>query len=64
MKTVVDLRLKREALQYKLRHGCEHCAHFAEERAACAHGYPNATHFEIALEPGTEFEFCKEFELA
>jgi hypothetical protein len=64
MKTVVDLRLQQEAAHFRLRHGCEDCAHFVEETARCAHGYPNATHFRIALAPGSEFEFCKEFELS
>ena len=64
MKTLVDLCLVREAAQFRLRHACEHCAHFAEETAACAHGYPNAAHLGRTLEPGAELEFCKEFELS
>jgi hypothetical protein len=63
MKTIVDLRLLEEAAQFRFRHGCEHCAHYAEEDRACAHGYPNATHRVQALAPGANFEFCKEFEL-
>jgi hypothetical protein len=63
VKTPVDAVLREEALRYRLRFTCEHCAHFVAERAACAHGYPAAAHHALDLAALAELEFCKEFEL-
>lgn len=64
MITRVDQRLRREAGSLGLRFTCEHCAHFAAERAECANGYPTEAHRAIDLEAALQIEFCKEFELA
>jgi hypothetical protein len=63
VKTRVDERLRREAAEYRLRFTCEQCAHFVEERTACAHGYPAAAHHALDLTRLDTLEFCEEFEL-
>jgi hypothetical protein len=63
MRTVVDDQLRREASEFRLRFTCEDCAHFAPERGACAHGYPNEAHRSLDLTVVEACEFCKEFEL-
>ena len=63
MKTVVDERLRREASEFRLRFTCEDCAHFAPDRGACSHGYPNEAHRAVVLSERESCEFCKEFEL-
>ena len=69
MKTVVDERLQREAAANDLRHRCDDCVHFDEERERCANGYPTAEHrtsVPRAADPSPPrfIVFCKEFELA
>jgi hypothetical protein len=63
VRTLVDERLRREASEFSLRFTCEDCAHFAPERRACSHGYPNEAHRSLDLRALQAFEFCKEFEL-
>jgi hypothetical protein len=63
MRTLVDERLRAEALTYDLRYACEHCAHFDAERGSCAEGYPNEGHRETRIEKASSLEFCKSFEL-
>lgn len=57
-----DEAFERQAARFALRATCEACAHFVEERGACAHGYPNHAHRDAARGEG-RFVFCKEFEL-
>ena len=64
MRTPVDEQLLREASDFGLRFGCEHCVHFALERRACANEYPTLAHLAIDLKTAKSLEFCKEFELA
>lgn len=59
----VDERLRTEAERFRLRFGCEDCAHFSPEGRACGNGYPTAPHFGIQLSRVEALEFCKEFEL-
>lgn len=61
--TLVDPRLRREAATFELRYSCRSCAHFDEERRACAEGYPNEPHLEARIESGEALAFCKSFEL-
>lgn len=63
MKTVVDPKLRTEAVRFRLRFMCEDCAHFAPEGPACAHGYPVEPHQGLQLDRVELLEFCKEFEL-
>ncbi len=63
MKTVVDLRMLDEAAKARFRFACDHCAHFQERAARCAHGYPTAPHRPGPLTAGAVIVFCKEFEL-
>jgi hypothetical protein len=63
MRTLVDQRLRSEALTYELRYACEHCAHFESATGACAEGYPNADHRETRIEKASSLAFCKSFEL-
>lgn len=63
MRTPVDAQLREEAERFQLRFTCEHCAHFAAERRACANEYPTAAHLEVDLTRAASLEFCKEFEL-
>ncbi len=60
----VDERLRGEAAQYRLRFGCEDCAHYAPETRACGNGYPTTPHLFIDLSRVHSLEFCKEFEVA
>jgi hypothetical protein len=64
MITRVDERLRREAEVFRLRFGCESCAHFEPVAESCANGYPNDAHRRLVLAPGETLTFCKEFELA
>ncbi len=64
MITRVDARLLREAETYRLRFGCEACAHFDSDTERCASGYPNEAHKGIRLDLVQTLSFCKEFELA
>lgn len=64
MRTLVDERLRSEALTYELRYACEHCAHFEAASGACAEGYPNASHRDTRIESAPSLEFCKSFELS
>jgi len=64
VRTLVDPRLREEAVRFELRFTCEECVHFAVERRACANGYPTQPHLEIDLQRVESLEFCKEFELA
>lgn len=63
METTVDDALRREVAVYRLRFGCEHCAHFEPERGTCAEGFPNAPHRGVNLETSAGLSFCKSFEL-
>ena len=63
VRTLIDPRLRDEAERFRLRFTCGDCVHFAEERRACANGYPTDSHLEIDLERAESLEFCKEFEL-
>jgi len=63
VRTLVDSRLREEAARFQLRFTCEDCVHFAEERRACANGYPTHAHLQIDLQHAESLEFCKEFEL-
>lgn len=58
-----DFAAERE--RFALRHVCEDCALFDEERRVCAHEYPIAMHERAYYErrPPEEIVFCKEFEL-
>lgn len=62
--TRVDERLLREAEQYRLRFGCEDCAHFEPEARACANGFPTQPHLDVDLTRVSALEFCKAFELS
>jgi hypothetical protein len=64
MQTLVDDALRDEAVWYRLRFGCQDCAHFNPEKQSCAEGFPNAPHLDVRFEKGTLIEFCKSFELA
>jgi hypothetical protein len=64
MQTVVDDELRREAALYRLRFGCEDCAHFDLDRSTCAEGFPNGPHVAVSLRKSSLLEFCKSFELA
>ena len=64
MLTVVDDVLKCESAAYRLRYACESCAHFDEERRACAEGYPNEAHLGDPARTSPTLRFCKSFELA
>ena len=63
MKTVVDGRLRVEAVTFELRYACEHCAHFDPQNGACSQGYPNDDHRHLHLESAASLTFCKSFEL-
>jgi hypothetical protein len=63
MRTVVDDRLRLEAVEHALRYSCEHCAHFDVVHRGCAEGYPNAVHRERVIDTEPTLEFCKSFEL-
>jgi len=63
VRTLIDPTLREEARRFALRFTCDDCAHFAAERRACAHGYPNGAHLEVDLAAEESLEFCKEFEL-
>jgi hypothetical protein len=60
----VDERLRDEANRFRLRFGCEDCAHFAPESARCGNGYPTRPHLGVDLGRVQTLEFCKEFEVA
>lgn len=60
----VDPQLRAEAALFRLRFGCESCAHFAPETRACGNGYPTNPHLGVDLASAHSLEFCKEFELA
>jgi hypothetical protein len=62
--TRVDERLQREAEHYRLRFGCEDCAHFEPEAGACGNGYPTKPHLGVDLARVSALEFCKAFELS
>ena len=61
MKTLVDVRLTREAAEFAFRFACGDCVHRCEHHG-CAHGYPEPTS-RGDLEKA-ELVFCKEFEFA
>lgn len=63
VRTLIDPRLREEATRFQLRFTCGDCVHFAEDRRACANGYPTDAHLDVDLERAESFEFCKEFEL-
>jgi hypothetical protein len=63
MRTPVDDQLVEQTTRFRLRYGCEHCAHFASASEACSLGYPNDMHREQPLRVGTKLTFCKEFDL-
>ena len=63
MITVVDELLRREAMRFGLRFGCEDCIAFDADRGRCAHEYPNAQHARVELARVHELVFCKEFEV-
>ncbi len=65
MRSVKDAAFGDDVRRWALRHACEDCVFFVDERAACANGYPNAMHRAAAFEPGSQVDgtFCKEFEL-
>ena len=60
----VDERLREEAARFALRFGCESCAHFAPEAAACGNGYPTRPHLGVDLSRVDSLEFCKAFEVS
>ncbi|HVY29412.1 MAG TPA: hypothetical protein VHB79_22795 [Polyangiaceae bacterium] len=60
----VDEQLRGEARQFRLRFGCEDCAHFAPETRTCSNGFPTAPHLGIDLARVQSLEFCKAFEVA
>ncbi|HVU05550.1 MAG TPA: hypothetical protein VHE30_27570 [Polyangiaceae bacterium] len=64
METLVDDVLRAEARRFRLRFGCEHCAHHEVDRGRCAEGFPNDAHRDVHLEATTRVVFCKSFELA
>jgi hypothetical protein len=59
----VDQQLRDEAARFRLRFGCESCAHFAPEAQSCGNGYPTAPHRGIDLSRVEALEFCKDFEI-
>lgn len=67
MKSANDERFQEEAAKFGFRFGCEDCAHFAEGRDACVHGYPTAEHRRAHVGGGAGaapppwIVFCKEF---
>ncbi|MGC4064281.1 MAG: hypothetical protein QM784_06470 [Polyangiaceae bacterium] len=63
MRTLVDDLLVEQTLRFRLRYGCENCAHFASSSETCSLGYPNDMHREHLLQAGTKITFCKEFDL-
>ncbi|PIE05284.1 MAG: hypothetical protein CSA75_05555 [Sorangium cellulosum] len=64
MITIVDEKLRREALQFSLRFTCESCAYLDTDGGKCSHAYPNEAHRGVDLTKVDEVRFCKEFELA
>lgn len=60
----VDERLRGEAERFRLRFGCEDCAHFAPETRSCGNGFPTQPHAFIDLQRVHSLEFCKAFEVA
>jgi hypothetical protein len=60
----VDEQLREEAQRYRLRFGCESCAHFAPESRSCSYGFPTAPHLQVDLGRVDALEFCKAFELS
>lgn len=65
MRIADHARFVEERRLFQLAHTCERCAYRDQDRDACAHGYPDATHREAAFEsPDGAGMFCKEFELA
>jgi hypothetical protein len=60
----VDERLRGEAAKFRLRFGCEDCAHFAPETRGCGNGFPTAPHLGVDLLRTDSLEFCKAFEVA
>src|SRR5690606_13573842 len=63
MRTCVTERLKREALEVRLRFACPHCADFDPEGERCSEGYPNEAHRDPSWNR-SEISFCKLFESA
>ena len=61
MKTLVDERLRSQALRFDFRFACEDCGHFDDALAGCSLGYVAAPRRD-ALE-GDAIELCKTFEL-
>lgn len=61
MRTLIDDRLRDEAVRYAFRFACDDCAHFDERRARCSLGYPAAPRRPALV--GTHLELCKSFEL-
>jgi hypothetical protein len=59
----VDQQLREEAARFRLRFGCESCAHFAPEAQSCGNGYPTTPHRGIDLSRVEALEFCKDFEI-
>jgi hypothetical protein len=60
----VDERLRGEAERFRLRFGCEDCAHFAPDTQRCSNGFPTEPHLRIDLQRAQSLEFCKAFEVA
>jgi hypothetical protein len=61
VKTLVDERLRRQALRFDFRFACEDCGHFDDVLACCSLGYVAAPRRD-ALE-GVAIELCKTFEI-
>jgi len=62
VRTTVDDRLRREAVQFGLRFACDDCAHFDPSRTRCSLEYPAAPRRDALA--ANHLELCKEFELA
>ena len=63
MRSPVDEQLIDQAARFRLRFGCEDCAHHDPQTQRCSAGYPNDEHLGPALASGASLCFCKSFEL-
>ncbi len=65
MRTVVDERLREEAVRFAFVHRCDECVHSAsaENEIACASEWPTADH-RLPIATASIVVFCKEFEAA
>ena len=64
MRLPADRRFHEQRERYALRFTCEHCALFAADTEACAHGFPTEEHrLAFYAKPGAPIVICKDFQL-